>query len=114
MTTLRVLLSAAPSPARADAWAMFDGDGRCVRRGRNVPAEWPAADAREAVLAAELVRIVALTLPPLNGARKPNTTAAVLRFTTFAFSRAAVFCLELFAYVLITLPTNNSAKCQRR
>jgi len=48
------------------------------------------------------------------GAKKPNTTAAVLRFTMFAFSGAAVFCLELFARVLITLPTNNSAKCLRR
>ncbi len=42
-------------------------------------------------------RSAALTVPALNGARKPNTTVAVLRFTTFAFSRAAVFCLELFA-----------------
>jgi hypothetical protein len=69
MTTLRVLLSAPPSATRADPWALFDGDGRCVRRGRNVPAEWPSADVREAVLAAELVRIVALTLPPLPAQR---------------------------------------------
>jgi hypothetical protein len=69
MTTLRVLLSAPPSATRADAWALFDGDGRCVLRGRNVPAEWPPADVREAVLAAELVRIVALTLPPLPAPR---------------------------------------------
>jgi hypothetical protein len=69
MTTLRVLLSAPPAATRAGPWALFDGDGRCVRRGRNVPAEWPAADVREAVLAAELVRIVALTLPPLPAQR---------------------------------------------
>jgi hypothetical protein len=78
MTTLRVLLSAPPAATRADAWAMFDGDGRCVRRGRNVPAEWPAADVREAVLAAELVRIVALTLPPLPAPRVPAAATYAL------------------------------------
>ncbi len=78
MTTLRVLLSAPPSSARADAWALFDDDGLCVQRGRNVPAEWPAADVREAVLAAELVRIVALTLPPLPAPRVAAAAAYAL------------------------------------
>lgn len=75
MTTLRVLLPAPPSATRADAWALFDGNGRCVRRGRNVPAEWPTADVREAVLAAELVRIVSLILPPLPA---PRVAAAAI------------------------------------
>ena len=69
MTTLRVLLPAPPSATRADAWALFDGEGKCVQRGRNVPAEWPPADVREAVLAAALVRIVSLILPPLPAPR---------------------------------------------
>ncbi len=34
MTTLRVRLATPPSPDRADAWALFDAAGACVRTGR--------------------------------------------------------------------------------
>jgi general secretion pathway protein L len=69
MSIFRVLLPAPPVATRADAWALFDDAGRCLQRGRDVPQAWPEADRREAVLAADLVRIVALTLPPLPASR---------------------------------------------
>ncbi len=70
MTTLRVLLSAPPDPDRADAWALFDAAGRRISQGRSTPAKWPAADALEAVVAAEAVRIVSLHLPPMPASRR--------------------------------------------
>jgi len=76
MTTLRVLLSAAPDPGRAEQWALFDAAGRRVRSGRTPPAQWPTADRVEAVLAARAVRIVSLALPPLPAAR----LAAAVRY----------------------------------
>ena len=69
MSILRVLLDAAPAPGRANAWALFDERGRVVRSGRGAPDTWPAAERREAVLAAARVRIVALRLPPLSADR---------------------------------------------
>jgi len=69
MSTLRVLLDSAPAAGRADAWALFDGNGRVVQTGRSAPDAWPAADRREAVLAASCVRIVGLRLPPLSADR---------------------------------------------
>ena len=38
LTTLRVLLPAAPTAARADAWALYDDQGKLVREGRDAPA----------------------------------------------------------------------------
>ena len=46
MSTLRVLLDAAPAADRADAWALFDAHDRVVRTGRGAPAAWPAARAQ--------------------------------------------------------------------
>ena len=69
MTTLRILLPGPPDAARADAWTLVDGQGRAIRRGRDLPSEWPAAERREAVIAAEAVRLVMLPLPPLPRAR---------------------------------------------
>ncbi len=69
MTTLRVLLAAAPSPSRADAWALFDDAGRCVRSGRDRPGAWPAAQRQEIVLAASQVRLAVIALPPVPPAR---------------------------------------------
>lgn len=69
MTTLRVLVSAVPDSARPDAWTLVDARGRVVQRGRTVRAEWPAADRRVAVVAAEAVRLMTLSLPPLPRAR---------------------------------------------
>jgi hypothetical protein len=76
MTTLRVLLAAAPLPSRADAWALFDDAGRCVRSGRDQPGAWPAAQRQEVVLAASQVRLVVVTLPPVP----PTRLAAAASF----------------------------------
>ena len=65
MSTLRVLLNAAPRAGRAEPWALFDDDETVLQSGRGVPDTWPAAQRREAVVAAACVRIVALHLPPM-------------------------------------------------
>jgi len=69
MSLLRVLLAAAPAPLHAVPWTLCDDAGRVVQRGRDPPDRWPSAAQREAVLAADRVRIVALTLPPMPPAR---------------------------------------------
>ncbi|MGI8896556.1 MAG: type II secretion system protein GspL [Casimicrobiaceae bacterium] len=76
MTTLRVLLANAPSSERAEPWALFDAQGRVVREGRAVPAAWPAAARREAVLSASAVRIAELRLPPMS----PDRVAAAAAY----------------------------------
>ena len=69
MSTLRVLLTAAPSPARASAWALFDTDGGLLESGRGEPSTWPVTNDREAVLAASAVRLLNLALPPMPADR---------------------------------------------
>jgi hypothetical protein len=69
MTTLRVLLTAAPDDRRAERWALYDDAGRRIEHGTGVAAEWPPAERCEAVLAADLVRVASLELPPLPAAR---------------------------------------------
>jgi type II secretion system protein L len=70
MTTLRVLLDAAPAADHAADWALYDGsNGRLLRTGRGRPAEWPSQDHIEAVIAAARGRIVTLILPPLPAPR---------------------------------------------
>ncbi len=69
MTTLRVLLAAAPSTSRTEAWALFDDAGSCVRSGRDRPGAWPAAQRQEIVVAASQVRLAVVTLPPVPPAR---------------------------------------------
>jgi type II secretion system protein L len=69
MTTLRVLLDAAPAAERAADWALFATGGRLVRTGRGRPSDWPARDSSEAVIAATCGRLVTLTLPPLPAPR---------------------------------------------
>jgi type II secretion system protein L len=78
MTVLRILLSALPAPGRAEAWALYDAAGHCVRRGRDASTAWPPADRREAVLAADLVRIVALALPPMAPSRLASAATYAL------------------------------------
>jgi type II secretion system protein L len=75
MTTLRILFADAPAVDRADAWALFDDTGACVRTGRNRPGEWPAASRVEAVVAASRVRIATVTLPPLAPSRVASAAA---------------------------------------
>ena len=69
MTTLRVLLDAAPAAERAADWALFGVSGRLGRTGRGPPSEWPARDRIEAVVAAACGRLITLTLPPLPALR---------------------------------------------
>jgi general secretion pathway protein L len=69
MSILRVLLNAAPAAGRADAWTLFDENQRVIQSGRSAPEAWPAAEHKEAVLAASCVRIVELQLPPLSADR---------------------------------------------
>ncbi len=78
MATLRVLLASAPGPGRAQPWALVDAQGGVERTGRDPPERWPAASRREAVLAAEAVRVVALPLPPLPPARVADAAAYAL------------------------------------
>jgi hypothetical protein len=78
MSTLRVLLDAAPTAALAGAWTLFDDAGRIAQSGCGVPDTWPAAPRREAVLAASCVRIVALHLPPLTADRVSAAAAFAL------------------------------------
>lgn len=78
MSTLRVLLHAAPDADRADAWALYDANDRAVRTGRGVPSAWPAAERNEAVLAAACVRIVSLHLPPMPADRLMAAAAFAL------------------------------------
>ncbi len=76
MTTLRVLLADAPLPERADAWALFDESGACVRTGRGGASAWPVPKRIEAVVAASQVRIASVALPPVPA----NSVAAAAGF----------------------------------
>jgi general secretion pathway protein L len=78
MTTLRVKLPMPFDPAADAAWWRVDERGRLVDRGRGPASSWPPADRREAVLGAQDVRIVALALPPMSGARLPSAAAFAL------------------------------------
>ena len=69
MPTLRILIDAVPDPGRDAEWALFDANDRVIRTGRNSKANWPAADALEAVIAAGHGRLATLELPPLPTAR---------------------------------------------
>ena len=62
---LRVFLPAAPRTDRADRWIRVGTEGRAIDRGQDVPSRWPADAAIDAVLAADQVRLIALTLPPM-------------------------------------------------
>ena len=78
MNTLRVLLAAPLSQSRPESWALYDEVGRCTARGRDVSDVWPRSDRREAVIAAPLVRIVALKLPPMPATRVADAATFAL------------------------------------
>jgi len=78
MKTLRVLLAASPSADRADAWALFDADGACLRTGVDRPGNWPAADSLEIVVAAAQLRIACVTLPPVPPSRVASAAGFAL------------------------------------
>ncbi len=75
-TTLRVWVDDPPEAGREFAWVLFDAAGGQVGSGRSPPSAWPAAERREAVVAARHGRIVTLTLPPLP----PGRVVAAARF----------------------------------
>ena len=64
MTTLRVLLDAAPAAERAADWALFAPGGRLVRTGRGRPSDWPARDRSEAVIAATCAGMLSSYVSP--------------------------------------------------
>jgi len=74
--TLRVLVDAPLDATRACEWALFDAAGHLLRGGRDRPGAWPAADRREAVIAATHGRLATVTVPPLPPAR----AGAAVRF----------------------------------
>ncbi|MEO8754797.1 MAG: type II secretion system protein GspL [Casimicrobiaceae bacterium] len=78
MSVLRVLLTRPPSTASDDAWALFDAQERMIDSGRGNPASWPAADRREAVLAASAVRLAGIVLPPMPADRVNSAAAFAL------------------------------------
>src|SRR5438132_6837418 len=78
MNTLRVLLASPPSRSRPAPWALFDDAGRCVEQGSDPSDAWPRSARREAVLAADLVRIVALKVPPMPPTRLAAAAAFAL------------------------------------
>src|SRR5215470_11234127 len=67
--TLRAYVDAPLEGGRAYEWALFDGGNRLIRGGRDRLAAWPAADRREAVIAATRGRLATVTVPPLPPAR---------------------------------------------
>ncbi len=69
MTTLRIRLSAPPSPESACDWALHDASGARVRSGCDRPSGWPSATRVEVVIAASQVRIASVALPPVPSAR---------------------------------------------
>lgn len=74
--TLRVLIDAPLDAGRGCEWALFDTAGRLLRGGRDRPGAWPAADRREAVIAATRGRLATVSVPPLSPAR----AGAAVRF----------------------------------
>jgi len=78
MSLLRVLIDVAPTAAQAVPWALYDAQQRLARSGLDAAAAWPAADAREAVLAASAVRLAHVVLPPMPADRVPAAAAFAL------------------------------------
>jgi hypothetical protein len=78
MNTLRVLLAGSPSRSRPASWTLFDDAGRSVQRGSDASDGWPRSERREAVLAADLVRIIALKIPPMPPTRLAAAAAFAL------------------------------------
>jgi general secretion pathway protein L len=75
-STLRVLIDDPSEAGRDAAWALFDAQGHVLSSGRGPPAAWPAAERREAVIAARHGRVVSLALPALP----PGRAEAAARF----------------------------------
>ncbi len=78
MSTLRILLAAAPSPSFDAPWALYDAQERRSRSGVGNPSTWPTADRREVVLAASAVRLAGIALPPMPEDRVAAAAAFAL------------------------------------
>lgn len=78
MSTLRIYIESPPEPVRDMEWALFDGAGHPLRRGRGPIAGWPSADGREAVIAASQGRLATLKLPPLPPQRIQSAASFAL------------------------------------
>jgi len=89
LSIVRVLLSEPPAANRAEAWVRCDDTGRVVERGHDTPDRWPPASRREAVLAAGLVRLIAIALPPMSPARLASAAAYALEDRLAATDTAA-------------------------
>lgn len=76
MSTLRLLVDAAPPPSQEVPWALYDDKERLVRSGTSAAPGWPSASRREAVLRA--VRLTVVTLPPMPADRVPAAAAFAL------------------------------------
>src|SRR5262249_37935751 len=76
MNVLRILVVQPITADYALHWSLHDASGACVRSGRDGPDDLPAADRVEIVVAANQVRLAAVTLPPLP----PNRIAAAAGF----------------------------------
>ena len=62
---LRVFLAGPPRADHAEPWVRYGSDGRPVARGRDVQARLPSDASVEVVVAAAIVRVVALALPSM-------------------------------------------------
>ena len=69
MKVLRVRIDAPWSASRGFAWALRDDQGSVLEEGLGPASQWPEHDVLEAVIAAAMVRIVRLELPPLPASR---------------------------------------------
>lgn len=77
MATLRVLQDGATGAAVEVPWALYER-GRLAQRGRGPASAWPAATRREAVLAASVVRLAHVKLPPMSAERVVQAAAFAL------------------------------------
>lgn len=66
---LRVLIAAPLQADLAVAYALLDERGRVLAEADAVPAKWPDARRREAIVSADAVRTMSVRLPPIPAAR---------------------------------------------
>lgn len=78
MSTLRFLLAAPAAPDLPLPWSLFDDAGTCTATGHDAPADCREADRVEIVVAANLVRLASVVLPPLAPARVAAAVAYAL------------------------------------
>jgi hypothetical protein len=75
---LRVFLAGPPGADRANPWVRYAADGRPIAHGSDASTRWPADADVEVVLAADQVRLIALTLPPMSSDRAASAARYAL------------------------------------